>query len=151
MTTNKVRYVVLATLFAIAVMSLSTMASAQQGRLKVRKNKVINGVEAQLRGDYRESASPTSLSAELEDINIPVGTKVAFCLLRNGATSLVGVGQVAVVGGIRTASVELKANDGDMVPNVDAGNALQARQRTSAPFNANPTCTSPLMVTGAFQ
>jgi hypothetical protein len=151
MKASTIRFVALAALLVAGIGTFSTGASAQQTRLRVRKNKVINGVEAQLRGDYRESSSPISLSAELEDINIPVGTKVAFCLLRNGATTLIGVGKVAVVGGIRTATVELKANDGDMVPNVDAGNALQARQRILAPFNANPTCNSPLMITGAFQ
>ena len=69
---------------------------AQQTRLSARKNKVINGIEAQLRGDYREKSSPSRLNSELEDINIPVGTKVAFCLVQDGVKTLVGVGQVAM-------------------------------------------------------
>lgn len=137
-------------LLVLAIMSAAS-AWAQNVRLSARKNKIINGIEAQLRGDFRANPNPSRLNAELENINIPVGTKVAFCLLQNGVKSLVGVGKVTLVGGIPTASVELNVNDGDVVPNVSAGDVLQARQRKVAPFKASPTCGTALLVSAAFQ
>jgi hypothetical protein len=142
---------VLALLFAVAILGASSSALAQQVRLSARRNKVINGVEAQLRGDYRARNAPVRLNAELEDINIPLGTKVAFCLVQNGVATRIGVGRVVRVAGIPTASVELAVADGDFVPTVDPGDVLQARQRRLAPFQANPTCGTALLVAAPFQ
>ena len=125
--------------------------SPSQTRLAVRKNKVINGIEAQLRGDYRESNSPLSLNSELENINIPLGKPVAFCLVRDGVATKLGVGRITIVGGLHTATVELSARDGDFVPNVDVGDVLQARQAAKPPFRSNPGCGAPLLVSGLFK
>ena len=149
MTINKIRYSTLAAALVLTIIS-SALASAQT-RLSARKNKVINGIEAELRGNYRENLAPARLDADLEDINVPLGTKVAFCVLQNGVRTLVGVGKVVLLGGAPTASIDLSVNDGDVVPNINPGDVLQARQRTVAPFNSNPTCSSPLMVSAAFQ
>jgi hypothetical protein len=138
-------------LLGVGSMSQAWAQDAKGVRLTARKNVQINGFEAQLRGDYRESGTPTRLNAELEHINIPVGTKVAFCTVRNGVSTLVGVGSVRTIGGVLTASVELNVNDGEVVPNIDAGNLLQARQRTAAPFVKCPTCGSQLMISAPFQ
>lgn len=148
---TKIRLAGLAAVMVLAIMASATQMSAQQVRLSARKTKVINGIEAQLRGDYREKGSPIRLNSELENINIPVGTRVAMCLLQNGVKTLIGVGQVTLVGGIPTASVELATTDGDTVPKVFAGDVLQTRQRKVAPFKTNPTCGSPLLVSAAFQ
>lgn len=150
MSDRKMRLAGVALVLVLAMMS-SASAWAQNVRLSARKNKIINGIEAQLRGDYRATPNPSRLNADLENINIPVGTKVAFCLLQNGVKSLIGVGQVTLVGGIPTASVELNVNDGAIVPNVSAGDVLQARQRKLAPFKASPTCGTALLVSAAFQ
>src|SRR5215470_12843057 len=119
MSNRKIRFASVAAVLVLAIMSSASGCS--QTRLSARKNKIINGIEAQLRGDYRANPNPSRLNAELENINIPVGTKVAFCLLQNGVKSLIGVGKVTLVGGVPTASVELNVNDGDVVPNVSAG------------------------------
>lgn len=148
---TKTRLAGLAAVMVLAIMASATQMSAQQVRLSARKTKVINGIEAQLRGDYRERANPIRLNSELENINIPVGTPVAMCLLQNGVKTLIGVGQVTLVGGVPTASVELAATDGDIVPKVFAGDVLQTRQRKAAPFKTNPTCGSPLLVSASFQ
>lgn len=140
-----------AALLALAVMSSASQSWAQQVRLSARTKKIINGVETQLRGDYRENTSPVRLNSDLENINIPVGTPVAFCVLQNGVKTLLGVGKVALVGGVPVASVDLAATDGDVIPNVNAGDVLQARQRTVAPFNPNPGCGAALLVSAAFQ
>jgi len=138
-------------LFAVVLLGATTSASAQQVRLSARRNKVINGVEAQLRGDYRARNAPVRLNAELEDINVPLGTKVAFCLTQNGVNTRIGVGRVVLIGGIPTASVELAVTDGEFVPAVNPGDVLQARQRRIAPFQANPTCGTALLVAAPFQ
>lgn len=148
---TRTRFAGLAAVMVLAIMASATQMSAQQVRLRARQNKTINSIEAQLRGDFRANANPVRLNAELENINIPVGTKVAFCLVQNGVKSLVGVGQVTLVGGIPTASVELAATDGDNVPSVSAGDVLQSRQRKVAPFKANPTCGTGLLVAAAFR
>ena len=121
-----------------------------QTRLAVRKNKVINGIEAQLRGDYRENNSPLSLNSQLENIHIPLGKPVAFCLVQDGVLTKLGLGRIAMVGGVPTATVELSVRDGDFVPAVHAGDVLQARQAAKAPFRANPGCGAPLLVSGLF-
>jgi len=149
---KKIRYASMAMMLVMALMgTTSQMWAQQQVRLRARQNKVINGIEAQLRGDFREAASPIRLNSELENINMRAGTPVAFCLLKGGVRTLLGVGRVAVVGGVPVASVELSANDGDFVPSVDAGDVLQARQRATAPFNPSPTCNSVLLISAAFQ
>ena len=138
-------------LLALAVMGSANAALAQETRLRARENKVINGVEAELRGDFRSKGSPIRLNAELENINLPAGTKVAFCLLQNGTKSRIGVGQVHMEAGRPVAEIELEANDGDSVPTVAAGDVLQARQKKSAPFNANPGCGASLLVSAAYR
>jgi hypothetical protein len=147
------RKIRLASLIAVLVLGVVGSASAQQVRLSARKNKTINGIEAELRGDYRAKAngSPIRLKSELDKINIPVGTPVAFCMLQSGVKTLIGVGKVAMVAGVPVAEVELTANDGDVVPTVIAGDVLQARQRKVAPFKTNPTCGTGLLIAAAFQ
>ena len=49
------------------------------------------------------------------------------------------------------AAAVSNVNDGEVVPNIDAGNLLQARQRTAAPFIKSPTCGSQLMISAPFQ
>lgn len=147
----------MASLAAMALMGIVCLASPMWGqdiRLSARKNKVINGIEAQLRGDYRESnGAPLRLNSELENINIPVGTPVAFCLMDSVtlAKTMIGVGKVSIVGGIQVASVELNVNDGQTVPKVNAGDKLQARQRKVAPFKTSPTCGTALLVAAPFK
>jgi hypothetical protein len=138
-------------LITLALMVSVNAAWAQQTRLRARENKVINGLEAELRGDFRSNGSPIRLNAELENINLPVGTKVAFCLLQNGTKSLIGIGQVHLEAGRPTAEIELEANDGDRVPVVTAGDVLQARQKKAAPFSSNPGCGTALLISASFR
>ncbi|MBZ5681081.1 MAG: hypothetical protein LAO24_13345 [Acidobacteriia bacterium] len=147
----KMRFATVAAVLVLTVMGSASEMWAQQVRLTACKNRVINGIEAQLRGDYRERTSPVRLNADLENINIPVGTPVAFCLLQNGVKTLIGVGKVAMIGGVPVATVDLAATDGDFVPNVNAGDVLQARQRNVAPFNPNPGCGAAMLISAAFQ
>ena len=148
---TKMRFATVAALLVLTIMSSASQSWAEQTRLRARKNKVVNGIEAELRGDYRENNAPIRLNSDLEQINIPAGTPVAFCLVQNGVSTLLGVGKVALVGGVPVASVELTASDGDVVPSVNPGDVLQARQRSVAPFNPHPGCGAALLVSAAFQ
>ena len=139
---------------ALVIMAVVCSASplwGQQVRLRARQNKVINGIEAELRGDFRAAANPIRLNAELDNINLPVGTPVAFCLLQNGVKTKIGTGRVAMIAGVQVAEVELTASDGDAVPNVSSGDVLQARQSKQAPFKQTPTCSAPLLVSADFR
>ena len=120
-------------------------------QLTARTTTVINGIRAELRGDYRAAASPIRLNSQLENLNLPIGTPVAFCLLQGTVKHMVGIGKVAIIGGVRTAKVELATSDGQHVPVVKAGDRLQARQTKVAPFNRPPSCASPLLTSAAFQ
>src|SRR5512142_2521009 len=95
----------------------SSQLWAQSLELGVHKNKIINGFEAELRGDYQENNGvPSRLTAELDHINVPLGTPIAFCV-QDSVTLVktkIGVGKVKLVGGIRTAEVELRTSDGDL-------------------------------------
>ena len=52
-------------------------------RLSARNSAIINGIRAELRGDYRaDGTTPVRLNAQLENVNLPIGTPVAFCLLQ---------------------------------------------------------------------
>jgi hypothetical protein len=145
----------LAIMSVMAVMGTTSQVWAdkqkQQLELRARRNKQINGFEAELRGDYRERPGRDRLNAELEMINIPVGTPIAFCVVHNGAQSLIGIADVVKVGGMLRTEVELEAEEGDSVPAVKAGDLLQAHQRTAAPFNPAPTCGDVLLLSAPFQ
>jgi hypothetical protein len=146
--------IALAALLALTVLGSASQIWAQNLELGVHKNKIINGFEVELRGDYRESnATPTRLTAALEHINIPVGTPIAFCM-QDSVTLVktrIGVGKVKMVGGIPKAEVELRISDGDLVPRVTVGDKLQARQNAVAPFKTTPGCGIHLLVAGSFK
>jgi hypothetical protein len=150
---KRIRFASLAIVSVMAVVGTTGLlyADNQQLELRARQNKQINGFETELRGDYRERVGRDRLNAELEKINLPVGTPVAFCLVRNNVRSLIGVANVARVGGTFEAEIELEGQDGDAVPTVKAGNLLQAHQRARAPFNPSPTCGEELLLSAPFQ
>jgi hypothetical protein len=149
---TKMRFATLAIMSVMAVVGTTNRVWADKGQqqveLRARQNKEINGFEAELRGDYRERTGRDRLNAELDQINIPSGTPVAFCLVQGGVSSLIGVGNVSKAFRIQ---IELEAEDGDVVPTVKAGNLLEAHQRTTAPFNTNPTCSEALLLSAPFK
>ena len=153
--TSKIRFASLAMMSVMAVLGTTNQLWADKGQqqleLKARLNKQINGFEAELRGDYRERPGHDRLNAELEKINIPAGTPVAFCVLHNSVQTLIGVANVAKVGGVLQVQIELEGEDGDAVPKVVAGDSLQAHQRTTAPFGPNPTCGDATLISASFK
>jgi len=136
----------------LALATLAMPALAQNVQLRAKQDVTINGIQAELRGDYREKGrAPARLNSEIDNINLPIGTKVAFCSVLGGIKSRIGVGTVALVGGVRLAQFELSASDGDIVPKVVAGDMVQARQSKVAPFRTNPGCGAPLLITASFK
>jgi hypothetical protein len=152
---TKMKFASLAMMSIMAVLGTTNQVWADKGQqqleLRARQNKIINHFEAELRGDYRERPGRDRLNAELEKINIPVGTPVAFCLVQNGNSTMIGVANVRKSGGTLQAEIELEAENGDFVPSVEVGDLLEAHQRTSAPFNSNPTCGETLLLSASFQ
>jgi hypothetical protein len=149
---TKIRFASVAMLSVMAVIGTTShvWADKQGLELRARQNKQINGFEAELRGDYREQSNRDRLNAELEKVNIPVGTPVAFCLLHAGAKSAIGVADVAKAGGVLQAQIELEGEEGAPVPKVVAGDVLQAHQSATAPFSTSPTCADTLLISAPF-
>jgi len=153
MHTMRKHLIAITVLLALTVLGPSQLW-AQSLELGVHQNKIINGLQAELRGDYQQNNGvPNRLTAELDHIKIPVGTPIAFCL--QDSVTLVktklGVGKVRLLAGVPTATVELRTNDGQFVPRVTLGDKLQARQSAVAPFKTSPGCGSPLLISGKFQ
>jgi hypothetical protein len=134
---------------------VSRMSAEDNGelRFRARGEAAINGIEAELRGDFRVASSPfrERLSAELQNINIPLGTAVAFCLVRSTGITRVRVARVKLQAGIKVAEFDLDTNSGNVVPTVQTGDRIQTRQSRTAPFNSAPTCGSPLLVSATFR
>jgi hypothetical protein len=122
-------------------------------RLRAFGRAAINGIEAQLEGDWRRTLSPfrQRLDGELKNIHLPLNTPVAFCLVTSAGTQRLRVSRVHLEAGIKVAELDLDTNNGNVVPNVHAGDRIQTRQARNAPFNSNPTCGSPLLVSATFQ
>ena len=49
------------------------------------------------------------------------------------------------------ATIDLAVTDGDTVPNVNAGDVLEAHQSAVAPFRAHPGCGAPGLLAAAFR
>lgn len=142
---------VLALMFAITVPT--AFGDDDTTRLRARGQAAINGIETELRGDFRVEASPfrQRLSAELHNIHLPLGTPVAFCLVRSSGTLRLHRSKVHLESGIKVAELDLDTNDGNTVPDVHVGDRIETHQARVAPFNPTPTCGSPLLVSAKFQ
>jgi hypothetical protein len=124
-------------------------------RLRARAQRVIKGIEAELRGDFRrqnggndDQGRRKDLHGELENINLPRGTEISFCL----ATSSGSIPLAAVKVGHnddeqRSAEFELESQNGDSVPNVAAGDKLEARKGASS---GKADCGAPLLISASF-
>src|SRR5262249_37250697 len=115
-------------------------------RLRARGEAFINGAEVELRGNFERRPDRTRLDGELEDINLPLGSAVSFCLVQGGRTIPLAVGMIQSQDG-RRAEFHIRTDDGQHPPNVQAGDVLQARDGA----NGNMAdCSRPLLVAGTF-
>jgi hypothetical protein len=91
-------------------------------RLKAKGIPLLNGVMAELEGEFRTSGTRTRLKASLENFPADAATVVSFCL---NATTPIGAG--AVEQEIQNeAEAELDSQNGDAVPAVVAGDTIDA-------------------------
>jgi len=88
---------------------------------------LVNGTQAELNARFRGYPADRKLQGELQ-AGLAPGTLISFCLNSQGAATLVATAPVALVFGIPTASFELDTVLGDAVPNVAAGDAIEAHQ-----------------------
>lgn len=122
----------------------SPAGSGSEIRLRARAQAVVNGIEAQLNGDFRSSPTRQRLSGELQNINLDLGTDISFCLDSGGTTTLQATAPVAQVAGVNIAQFELDTEVGDIVPDVAVGDGFEAHQGTD-------DCTAPLLVSAKFR
>ena len=114
--------------------------------LSARTDAVINGAQVELRGKFEREPTETHLEGELDDVNLPAGSAVSFCLVQGGSTVPLAVGVVQEEDQ-RKAQFELRSDQGQSVPNVQVGNMLQARDGA----NGNMAdCTRPLILAATF-
>ena len=127
--------------------SNSGSGSGDEFRLRARGEAMISGVEAELRADFRKRPDRTRLDGELEDINLPSGTPVTFCLVQDGNTVPLAVGNVHLEDQRMVAELSIRTDDGEQPPEVMAGNVLEARNGASG---GAADCGKPLLVRGTF-
>jgi hypothetical protein len=117
--------------------------------LHAQGQSVIGGIEAELRSTFRARANGRrQLNGELENINLPVGTKISFCLTTATQAVPLAVRSIKIVAGKKIAEFEFNTENGQAVPNVNANYKLRAR------FGSNgtkPMCNAPLLVSGTYR
>ena len=124
-----------------------TPVPANQVELKARADAVVNGVQVELRGQFDREPERTRLESELDDINLPVGSAVSFCVVQGISTLPLAVGIIQGEGDQRKAVFEIRSDHGQNPPNVQVGNVLQARDGA----NGNMAdCTRPLLLAATF-
>lgn len=126
---------------------MSGMAMGAEVQLSTRGEMVISGVAVELRGNFERGHDGTRLDGRLDDINMPVGSAVSFCLMHGGQTIPLAVGIIQPQDQGRAAEFHIRTDPGQNPPSVQAGDVLQARD------GANVTiadCSRPLLVAGSF-
>jgi hypothetical protein len=117
--------------------------------LNARGESVVSGVEAELTSTFRaRSNGRRQLNGELENINLPVGTKISFCLTTTTQAVPLAVRSIKLIAGKKVAEFEFDTENGQAVPNVNGGYKLRAR------FGSNgtkPMCNAPLLVSGTYR
>src|SRR5262245_55595593 len=116
-------------------------------RLRARGQAVINGIEAELRGDFERRPDRTRLDGQLENINLPVGSAISFCLMQGVNTIPLAVGIIQLQDQGREAEFHIRTDEGQNPPNVQVCDVLQARERSNASL---PDCSRQILVTGMF-
>jgi hypothetical protein len=125
-----------------------------QTELQANAQAMVNGMQAELVGRFQSEMEGKSLRAELDNANLAMGTPVSFCLVtQSGSMPLAAApitgGMGMGMGTDEVAEFEADSVAGQAVPNVVAGNKLEARQGTMASGMAD--CAAPLLVSAIFQ
>jgi hypothetical protein len=116
-------------------------------RLRAKGSEVVNDVVAELNSDFIVDGSRQRLQAQLENIALPLGSPISFCLVSGTVTTPVAIGKVKLEGQLKVAEFGLDTNNGDTVPNVASGDKIEAHKGVSA---GAADCSKPLLVSVAF-
>jgi hypothetical protein len=124
----------------------SAMDPAGEIELQARAQANSNGVQAELRGQFRIEAEGTRLTGELDNSDFPSGTAISFCLVKPSMTIPLAAPDTNAQG---VAQFELNTQNGQTVPRVNSGDKLEALQ--GAMSSGTPDCSAPLLVPATFQ
>ena len=126
---------------------MSGMSMSGELQLSARGAMAISGVQAELRGNFEQRPGRTSLDGRFEDINMPIGSAVSFCLMHGEQTIPLGVGIIQPQDQARVAEFHIRTGQGQNAPSVQAGDVLQARDGANV---TTADCSRPLLVAVMF-
>lgn len=121
-------------------------AGAGQIELQATAQANINGIQAELKGQFRIEAEGQRLRGELDNSGFSMGTAISFCLVKPTGTTPLAAPQTDAQG---VAQFELNTQTGQTVPRVNTGDKLEARQGAMSSGTAD--CSAPLLVSATFQ
>lgn len=121
--------------------------SGGEVHLRAHGEASISGAKAELNGTFERLSGQTHLDGNLENINMPVGSAISFCLVQAGRVVPLAVGAIREHNQSREAEFHIRTENGQTPPNVQAGDVLQSRDGANG--NA-PDCSRPLLVAGTF-
>ena len=120
---------------AISLMSLGIAVAgdqygpdAQGTRLRTTlAGPAIQGVKPHGNADFRIDGARLGLTVQVESVNLPDGTKLTVAVIHSGAA--VKAGTLTLLGGF--GQLELRTQDGETVPQVQAGDFVVVMQGTT--------------------
>jgi len=122
------------------------MDPAREIELQATAQANINGMQAELKGQFRLEAEGQRLRGELDNSGFTMGTAISFCLVKPTVTTPLAAPQTDARG---VAQFELNTQNGQTVPRVNSGDKLEARQGAMSSGTAD--CSAPLLVSATFQ
>jgi hypothetical protein len=127
----------------------SSDPAAPKMELQARAQSMIDGMQAELKGQFEIEMEGRDLMAELDNANVPMGTSISFCLVTGSGSTPLAAPQTMPGQMQSIASFELKSETGQAVPNVVSGNKLEAREGAMPSGMAD--CGAPLLMSAIFQ
>lgn len=131
---------------ALLLGSCGSMDPAGEIELQATAQANINGMQAELKGQFRIEAEGQRLRGELDNSGFSTGTAISFCLVKPTVTTPLAAPQTDAQG---VAQFELNTQNGQTVPRVSSGDKLEARQGAMSSGTAD--CSAPLLVSATFQ
>jgi len=131
---------------ALLLGSCGSMDPAREIELQATAQANINGMQAELKGQFRIEAEGQRLRGELDNSGFTMGTAISFCLVKPTVTTPLAAPQTDAQG---VAQFELNTQNGQTVPRVNSGDKLEARQGAMSSGTAD--CSAPLLVSATFQ
>ncbi len=101
----------------------ATAASGKVQELRIQTRLTggaISGVVPEGSARFRSRGTSSNFSVEVEDVNLPDGTKLNVALMR-GTTSI-PAGSLTLA--LHTGEIDVNTNDGDLVPQAKAGDIV---------------------------